>query len=130
MKPLLSIGAVAVLAYLLQNLLPWWGCMIAAVIVHVIAPGRSDAGAWLSGFIGVALLWSISAAVIDAANNSLLSVRISRLFGLPHPALLIVLSAIIGGLAGGFGALLGRSINRLWKAGRGPLVVANGKRQN
>lgn len=130
MKPLLSIGAVAVLAYLLQSALPWWGCMIAAIVVHIIAPGRSDAVAWLTGFIGVAILWSISAAVIDAANNTLLSDRISRLFGLPHPALLIVLSAIIGGLAGGFGALLGRSINHLWKTGRGPAAVTNCENHN
>ena len=63
------------------------------------------------GFVGVFLLWGIAAFQIDLGNESILSSRIGEIFG----ANMIVVTALIGGLLGGMGALTGTLGLRVFK---------------
>lgn len=66
---------------------------------------------FLSGLLGIFLLWAIVAFWIDIKNNSILSHKISELFRLGGSSiLLIVVTALIGGLVGGFAAMAGSSL--------------------
>jgi hypothetical protein len=113
MKLLSSILVSAALAALLQSFLPWWSAMFATFAVLALMPTFSAANTWLAGFASIALLWAGYALAIDLANEGLLSMRMAGLFGLPHPSLLIALTALVGGLAGGLAALCGRAFRIL-----------------
>jgi hypothetical protein len=74
-----------------------------ALLVHQHA-GK----AFLSGFLGVFLLWAGLAWWIDMKNNGVLSAKMAHL--LPaggSPVILILLTAVVGALVAGFGALSG-----------------------
>ena len=50
---------------------------------------------------------------IDNANNHILSTRVAEIFSLPNSAILILITAIVGGLIGGFGALTGSQLRNI-----------------
>lgn len=91
---------------LLQYFLPWWTLVLGAM----------GAGYWfnnkgwvsfLAGMVGVGLLWLFTALLIDMQTQSILTEKVARLFPTKTPGLLFLLTAIIGGLPGGFAALTG-----------------------
>jgi hypothetical protein len=72
--------------------------------------------AFLSGFLGIFLLWAGLAWWIDMKNEGILSKKIAELLPLGGSSLLLILvTAFIGALVGGFGAMTGsflRSSNK------------------
>jgi len=70
---------------------------------------RQIAGlSFLSGFLGVFLLWAGLAWWIDSKNNSILSERIAHVLPLGgNSMLLILVTGLVGGLVAGFAALSG-----------------------
>lgn len=113
MKLLIQIILIVVFAYISQLLGPWWIVFPAAAIggLTIKTPGFT---AFLAGFLGVGLLWFAQALIIDLTNESILSSRVSQLFSLNSSFLLLVVTAVIGGFCGGFGALTGRMLANLF----------------
>lgn len=114
MKFIAKIVLIAGLSYISEQFFPWWSIVICAFLVNVLLPtkGLND---FLSGFLGVGLLWLLFAWSIDSYNESLLTTKIAQLQSLNQPGLVIALTGAIGGITGGFGALTGsllRNINR------------------
>lgn len=97
---------IAGISYLLELYLPWWSVLVAAFMVNLWLPTKG-LSSFLSGFLGVGLLWLIYAWLIDADTASIMSERMARLFSLGNPALMITLTGLAGGLAGGFASLSG-----------------------
>lgn len=107
MKLLVAIILTALLAFAGGLYLPWWSIAIAAFIVAALVHQKA-ARAFLSGFLGVFLLWAGLAWWIDTKNNGILSEKIAELLKLGgNSILLIIVTAFIGGLVGGFGAMTG-----------------------
>ena len=76
---------------------------IVAALIHQRA-GK----AFLSGFLGLFLLWGILAFIIDQNNQHLLSAKVAELLPLGGSSfLLILVTALIGGLVAGLAALAG-----------------------
>lgn len=97
---------VAVMALILQLFLPWWSITIAACIygfLFVQKPAKS----FLEGFLGIFLFWGTTTIIISYVNNGILAGRLAELFSLPHGILVILITALIGGLAGGVFATTG-----------------------
>ena len=111
-KVLLKIILTAVLAYLLQTILPWWSVVIASFSISFIISTKG-LSSFLGGFLGIGILWFALATITDHQTDSILTDRVAGIFSLPNSELLILITAIIGGLAGGFGALTG-SYLRSW----------------
>jgi hypothetical protein len=66
---------------------------------------------FLAGFIGIFLLWASIALWIDVNNESILSRKVALLFPLGGSSVLLILvTAFVGGLVGGFAAMAGSSI--------------------
>lgn len=66
---------------------------------------------FFSGFLGIFFLWGMLSTWIDIKNQSLLSHKIAELLKIGGSSiLLILLTAFIGGLVGGFAALSGSSV--------------------
>jgi hypothetical protein len=101
------------LAFISGLYLPWWGIAIAAFIPAVIVYQKAGA-AFLAGFLGLFLLWSVIAYTIDNANESIFSAKVGELLGVGNnPILLILITGFIGGLVGGFAAMTGSFVRRL-----------------
>ena len=112
MKILLSIVLIALLSFIAGLFLPWWSIALVAFLVAVLVR-LSPGGHFLSGFLGVFLIWTILAFWIDQKNEHILSSKVAQLFHLGSASFLLVLiSALIGGLVGGFAALSGGYLHK------------------
>ncbi|MEI6947733.1 hypothetical protein V9K67_11110 [Paraflavisolibacter sp. H34] len=102
-----AILLIALLSFFAGLYFPWWSLApVAFAVALLLRP--APLWAFVSGFAGVFLLWSILAGWIDAQNDSLLSRKVAQLFSLgPSSLLLILVTALVGGLVGGFAALTG-----------------------
>jgi len=112
LKFLIKIGFTAILAYLFQQMFPWWSIAIASFLISFIISSNGFSS-FISGFLGIGLLWFLFATRIDMLTESILTNRVAGIFSLPNGFLLILVTAIIGGLVGGFGALTGSQL-RAW----------------
>lgn len=112
MKFIISILLVALLSFVSCLYLPWWSIAIAAFVVTAFIPQRPGK-AFLTGFIGVFLLWGILAWQISSRNQHILAHKVSvAIIQSDNVALLIILTALVGGLIGGLGALAGSYLSK------------------
>ncbi len=117
MKFFIQFILIALFTFVAQYFFPWWAVFIVAAFVGVIIT-NTGWQAFLAGFLGIGLLWFIQVSLIDATNQGLLSRQISELFQLPSSLTLRLITALIGGLCGGFGALTGKLLTDLFKKER------------
>ncbi len=110
MRFLLSVVLIIVSGFIAGLFSPWWSIAIVSFLVSLLL--RQSLGkSFLSGFIGIFLLWGIVAFWIDIKNESILSQKIAQLFPLGGSStLLILITAFVGGLVGSFAAMAGASI--------------------
>ena len=114
MKLLIKLVFTAVVAYLLQWYLPWWSVVIAGFLISLILSSNGLIS-FISGFWGVGIYWFILAYMTDSNTNSILTERVSAIFSLPNSFLLILVAAVIGGLAGGLGSLSGGHLRDIFR---------------
>jgi len=113
LKYILSIIVTGLVAFVIGLYMPWWGIAIAAFLVSAAIP-QKPAFSFLSGFLGVFLLWEVLAWWIDNKNNGILSQKIASVLPLGGSSvLLIVITSVIGGIVAGFAALAGTYMRRL-----------------
>ncbi len=112
MKFITSILLTSLLSFVAGIYLPWWSVAIAAFISCVLiqtAPWKS----FLAGFFGVFLVWGILASIIDSNNNHILSQKIAQIFPLGGSYILLILvTALVGALVGGFAGLTGSYVRK------------------
>ena len=111
----LWIGLVYIIvAAVLQPFLPWWIIGILGFFFGLLFRGK-DVHSFLTGFVAMFLLWLVLIYFIDNSNESVLSSRMANLFGGLLPFALILLSALVSGLAGGLSMLAGSSLRKAIK---------------
>lgn len=113
MKFIIQIILTAALAYFAELNFPWWSAVVSAFIIGVIIPTTGWKSFW-GGFWGIGLLWLALALYIEAESFSILTERVSKLFQLPHVFFLFLITFLVGGVAGGFGALTGNSLRGIF----------------
>jgi hypothetical protein len=107
MKFIVSVLLTALLSFTAGLYLPWWSIALCAFIVSVLIL-QSPLKSFLAGFSAGFLLWLIFSWVLDSANNHILSHKIAAIFPLGGVSfLLILITALIGGLVSGMAALSG-----------------------
>jgi hypothetical protein len=107
MKFIVSIILTALLAFAvgLFTKLPWYSFAITSFIVGIAIKQKSS-NAFLAGFLGVAILWIILAALKDIPNEHLLSTKVASLLPLGGSwIVLLLVTGLVGGLVSGFAAL-------------------------
>jgi hypothetical protein len=102
MKFTLQTLATIAGCFLIQYFLPWWTMALVALVVGYIFHNRGTVS-FTAGFLGAGLLWLAMAYYMDFATHSILTEKVSKLF----PLNVFVMTAVIGGLVGGFAALTG-----------------------
>lgn len=107
MKLLVSIILTALLSFVAGLYLPWWSIAVVAFLTALFIHQRAFK-AFLSGFLGVFLLWGFLCWWIDMKNEGLLSKKVAELFKLgPSSIAIILVTAFIGALVAGFAAMSG-----------------------
>lgn len=101
-KTLLIAGA----SYFLLSFFPWWSIAVVAFFFGAIIPS-GQLNSFMSGFLGLGLLWLGKAWLIDYKTNAILTSKIATLLNLPQEFWVIIIAGIIGALVGGFSTLAG-----------------------
>ena len=90
-----------------QLVLPWW-IITPVAFALALALGRRGWGAFWAGFAGVGLGWLVLASWLNLQNEGHLSHRVAELIPLGGSGwLLVLVTAVLGGLVGGLAALAG-----------------------
>lgn len=109
---ILSVVLTAFAAFVLGEYLPWWSVAVAAFAVSLVI-NQAPGAAFISGFLGIAILWVAYASWINQLNESILSERIAAVLPLQGSSiLLILLTGVTGGLAGGLSAMSASFLGR------------------
>ncbi|MCC5919550.1 MAG: hypothetical protein LAT68_02240 [Cyclobacteriaceae bacterium] len=103
---------IAFITWIAGPTLPWYGAVIVPMAFFIIFPSKGI-NAFLSGFLGVGLLWLALSFQLNEANGSLLADKMALLFGFNSGNWLILITWGLGGIAGGIGALAGYSARQL-----------------
>lgn len=111
MRFLLQLIVIAILAFVLEMLLPWWSIAIAAFVGGLALNSRAN---FLAGFLGIGLLWLLYALMMDASSAAPLAERISKVLFINKP-LLFLITTVVGGLVGGFAATAGGALRKTSK---------------
>jgi hypothetical protein len=99
-------------AGLAQFYLPFWAFPISCLLVGFLT-APVNRSAFLAGFMGISLLWSGMALYINQQNESILSLRVVKLFPLSESSIaLIITTGILGGILGGFATKCGDELRR------------------
>lgn len=104
---------ISTLTYLFGLITPWWSVMLAAAIIAFLMPGNNF-NTFLSGFMGAGLIWMVLAWKVDIETNSIMSNKMIELLPIDDINMLIIVTAIIGGLAGALGAFTGNSFRQIF----------------
>lgn len=115
MKFIVSVVITALLAFSMGLSLPWWSIAIAGLISGLLFPQKLILS-MLSSFIAIFLFWGFMAFFISLSNDHILARRISILvLKQDNPILLVLVTALIGGITAGISSLTGRSLILMFK---------------
>lgn len=102
--------AITILAFVFQLFMPWWSIFIAAFAVE-FSLGAKRGKAFLTGFVGIFILWFVWTFVKDLQNASVLAPKVALVLPLQGNAILLMLvTALIGALVGGLGSATGSAL--------------------
>jgi hypothetical protein len=106
MKFLLFTLLSALVVVFLNIVAPYWAVMIAlTVLAGIIRP--SVWGGFFGGGLGMGLVWLGQTVYISAVTSSTLPDKMGALMGLGSGLNLMLLTAVLGFILGGFSGLLG-----------------------
>ncbi|MCC6282675.1 MAG: hypothetical protein IT262_18875 [Saprospiraceae bacterium] len=86
--------------------LPWWSLTPIAALAIFMFP-LSGGKSFSTGFFAGSMLWLIAAMLLNIRNAGMLSAKVGQLFMGMQSWHLLALTAFLGGLLAGFGALTG-----------------------
>lgn len=92
---------------------PFWVLMLAVAVFSYFV-GASSGTSFLAAGIAFALVWFFLVMRILVLTNSDLPVQMAALMGLNNDNLLWFVTALLGFFIGGFAALTGALLNRLF----------------
>lgn len=105
---ILGILISALLAFAGALFLPWWGVLIGPLVYGFFAPKLKAGQAAFVGFTAIGLLWSLLMVMKSLPNDFTAANRFAELLGLGSPVVLILVTAVLGGILGGLSGLSGR----------------------
>ena len=104
---------ILVLSLIFQIFLPWW---IIVPIAMGAAFWKANTGkhAFTTGFLAIFCLWILAGLFYSIPNENILANRVGEMLSLPAGSfnwiIVLLISALIGGLVAGVAALTGRYI--------------------
>jgi hypothetical protein len=114
MKFITAVFLTAFLAFSigLFTSMPWWSFVVTSFLV-ALGVHQKVGKAFLSGFLGLFLLWAILALMKDMANEHILSIKVAKILPLGGSYwALILVTGFIGGLVSGLAAISGSTARK------------------
>jgi len=102
---------ILVSVFILNLFLPWWSIAIPGLLIGYQFK-EEPIPSFLWGFLGVFLLWGGHALYIHIANDGILSTRIAEMLGVGSPLIVVLITAVFGGLVSGFATMTGSMMNQ------------------
>jgi hypothetical protein len=109
MRIFIQIIAIVFLGFILELFLPWYVIALVAFLFGYLFESESN---FLGGFLGVAILWLIQIGIVVLSSSSTLLEKVSRIFPVKESWILVLITALIGGLVGGFACLSGAMLRK------------------
>lgn len=100
---------IIIFAFIFELFIPWWSIAIAAFFGGLLLKSKYN---FIAGFIAAALLWFITAFIIDMTAATALTEKVAQIFKLPNKAILYLIMMLLGGLVGGFGCMTGGVVRK------------------
>ena len=100
---------------ILQFFTPWWTIALVPFVVAIWRPENL----WKSfviGFTAIAILWFAYGLYLHLVSEGAMSNRIAEIFSLPNGILLLIVTAIVGGIVGGFASVAGSLTRQIFPA--------------
>ena len=114
-KNIINFIATIVLAYVLSLFLPWWSVMTAALATSLFI-SLKKAAVFFVPFLAIIIFWFVLSYFLSSGNDFTLAKRIAVLLPLNgNPYLLMLVTAIVGGLAAGIAAIFGKQLSLVLK---------------
>ena len=113
-KFLMATILSALLAYAIgiYGNIPWWSFVISNFII-AIEIDQKPLKAFISGALGVGLMWLTLALMIDQQNGHLLSTKVANILPLKgSTSALIAITAFVGFILGGLSSLSGSYVRK------------------
>ena len=107
MRNLLYFFGMILLAVLLHQFLPWYAIVIAGLLFGAFAPLSSAGEAFAYGLLAGAIVWGAYSGFLNYNNDSILATRIGNMLGGLSAWMMVVVTALLGGIYGWFGSLIG-----------------------
>lgn len=106
---MLYLLGIVVLA--LGWILPWWGfCAICFLLGHKF---KSASSSFFTAFVSIASVWLIVTYIQNMQSHGLIAEKMAEVFSLPNGIVMIVVSAIFGGLLAGLWSLSGYLLHQI-----------------
>ena len=113
MKLAINFILTIILGVILSLLLPWWAIMIAAFVSGAIVRLKKLATFFVP-FFAIATFWFVNAWLLTSSNDFILSTKIGVLLQIgEQPILVLLITALIGGLAAGVAGILGNQTHAI-----------------
>jgi energy-coupling factor transporter transmembrane protein EcfT len=93
---------------------PWWMAGLIAFAASFFLSRSGKQAFWIS-FSAIFTCWLLLIVITLFTSQNLLLARMANLFSLPHPALVVLLSAGTGGLFAGLAGLSGRLVHAMFQ---------------
>lgn len=113
MKKFIAFILIIILGYLLTSFGPWYLMALAGLAGGLFL--KKQWSGLLIGFLAGFTLWAVHIWLLSNASESDLPARMARLFTLPNDTVLMLVSALVGGLVTGFSAAAGGSLAQVIK---------------
>lgn len=114
MKFLIRLIIIGVASHFALMHFPWWSIALCGFIAGALLNG-SHANSFFSGFVAVGALWLVKAFMVNTNSEGILSAKIAQLIGLESGVMLVLITALIGAMVGGFATLSGLHFRKLFE---------------
>ena len=102
---------IFIVTAILQFFTPWWTVALIPFAIAVWRPTTS-LKSFATGFRAIALLWFFYGLYLHINSQGSISNKIAEIFSLPNGILLLIVTAIAGGLVGGLSGLSGYFVRK------------------
>lgn len=114
MKFFILLVLSVMVAFFLGPFFPYWGIMLCIAIVSALV-GGTGTGSFFSAALAVWAVWLLVPFFIISKTESELPTKIGQIMGFGHAHLLVWATSLIGFLIGGFSALTGNRLRKLFE---------------
>jgi hypothetical protein len=104
---MIGIGLCLIAMFVLQLITPYWWWIMVVPLLYALFAGKSGWQGFRTGMMSAGLLWLAAGLFYLMISGDLVAGRIADMFRLGSPWLVLLVTALLAALAGGFAGSTG-----------------------